>query len=136
VTSKPRWRAAIAAARPAGPPPIMNTSRSHTLQNYRSKPVQNRIPTHRGQQPRRTWRWAASFGLPSRTTSTEGGRQVAVFSDNPRRRKLPIVKSRSHPGRLHLGAPVCAPSFQCLFVYNLSLPKRVDISCPCAGAPA
>src|ERR1039457_459759 len=26
VTSKPRWRAAIAAARPAGPPPITNTS--------------------------------------------------------------------------------------------------------------
>src|ERR1035437_1647755 len=26
VTSKPRWRAAMAAARPAGPPPITNTS--------------------------------------------------------------------------------------------------------------
>jgi hypothetical protein len=26
VTSNPRWRAAIAAARPAGPPPITSTS--------------------------------------------------------------------------------------------------------------
>src|SRR5271165_5223993 len=92
TTPNPCWRAAIAAASPAGPPPITNTSVEFS--NYPTSPLQKQKlgtepGSHGGQQAQRAGLGTTVF------------HHIFKHAQNRRRRKIPDFTQAS-PGGIEL----------------------------------